>query len=233
MSEWRQRENTQQFEQLAPHYLEIFKGLSDNEALKFIFYSTIKHFEDFSDQIAFRYLMEDNDHDAERWSREDMLRGRQRYEIKEQKEREVHLAKRAAIPFQDLIEKTVLDDHIELRLRPDARQKLWDGFGRPFVDTDVYQIRDEEGNIKRVALFGGGPGATRYMITVDEDTGNLALGDSFHSISYDPDQDIFVGNLGAREYNLDEMGRYTSDITNYTATSKHGQAIERILSSEI
>lgn len=123
------------------------------------------------------------------------------------------------IVLRDLLERRISSDGtIDIGYNGDSplvlaplRQDLGYPYGGSIFD-ELYKFLDEDGNvIKAAILFGAG--ATKSMVTIDED-GQFALGDRFHEIKYSTEEDGYVGHIGGFRFALDALGRAYLDLDN-------------------
>lgn len=201
-----------EFEALAPVYLEIFQSLTGNDAQKFAFYS-MDPFEKYSDNYAFRRMLREEDEDAARWAVEEKVRRNDKY-LEEETKRETNmLAARSEVTFSDLITQG-----------DDGRHAFIDGeLGKDWLsralatdksDRWIPQLRDitaDDSTIIDFLVYRPG-GATNRLVGVDPETGHLVFGDEMHGFRYDYHNQQIIGTLGAAAFRLDEMGRF-ADLT--------------------
>lgn len=221
---------TNEFEALAPLYLEILERLSDNEALKIAFYSVNRFFEDPRQHNDLIFMMRENDEDASRWAAEDRQRRGEYHDMVYAKERAEHLGLRANMSLSDLVEKTIIDGRPVLKPKADAASRIQYAFRAGWCWASVQEVRDDSDMIIDFALICNNNGATSWMVTTDEKTGQLMFGDRFHCFSYSYEQSTFIGRLGAGEYILDQTGRYPEGQSEKPdPNSKHTQAVQQII----
>lgn len=196
-----------EFEALAPVYLEILDKLSADEALKFTFYS-LQLFEDPGANWRLKDLMHEHDEDAGRWDKELYEREEERRFQKEKEGLMRHFSMRAEVTSP--IVQTADDGYTEFTR--DGVMSLREAFEKE-GDTSWWQpkiqhLEDEKGSIDGYIIVADHVGALQHMIGTDPETGKLAFGDCFHNISYDSKRQTLIGYSGARKSDLDGMGRY-------------------------
>ncbi|MGI9028302.1 MAG: hypothetical protein ACR2FM_05700 [Candidatus Saccharimonadales bacterium] len=234
MSE-RLHDNSAEYEALAPQYLEILERLSDNEALKYAFYSMSGFFEDYNQHIECRIMMEENDPDAKKWAEERYQRSQERFKMEEQARKDKHFNTRVDLSLHELVRKVTVDGRISLKLADHAVSALQHGFDGDWWYPTLHEVRNDKDELVDMAMVGHNNGATSWLITTDDETGQLRFGDKFHGFKYNHQRQAFTGVLGAGEYPLDHMGmgRETPEESPPTPdlNSKHVQAVRRILES--
>ncbi len=219
-------EVSRELDVLAPRYLEILDRLSDSEELKYLFYLMGSPFADAKDQLDFMLMVDDHDPQVRAWRAEDL---RRRLDLEEQQREEAHFAARSSLRLDELVEKQTINGKPALQLKPDASTKLINSFNTgSWWYPSLITARDDNDNLVDFAIIGRNNGASRWLIGVDEETGQLAFGDKLHCFSYDHIGGVFTGEMGGLEnIPLNEMGRRANSQA--APSSKRLEAVHRIL----
>ncbi len=193
-----------EFEALAPVYLEIFQSLG-TETLKFAFYS-MDPFEEYGANLRLRRMMQEQDEDAKQWAHQEKINYRNMQREKETRKVDDLLSARADIRLEDLV---IQDSSGRHQFIPGGAEQVVQAFGnRWFWHPTLHDITADHGTIVDYLLLQNF-GACSRTIRLDPETNKLAFGDEMHSFRYDRSTQELFGSLGSGSFRLDEIGRFT------------------------